>query len=305
MSQVFQNTLQKVKLVAPSDTSVFITGETGTGKELIARAIHDNSPRKNGPFISLNCGAIPKDLMESELFGYVEGAFTGARKHGYKGKFEQANKGTIFLDEIGEIPQTMQVALLRVLQERKVTPIGSTKEVPLDVRVITATHRDLRQLVGEGDFREDLFYRLHVYPIEAPALRDRKEDIPHLVRYICQKSNWNIDYLEDVVDRLIEYEWPGNIRELTNVLERLSIMLPQWPGSIVGLINEVLPTQSLDSLPKEENELVKTPLKPREKIQRDLMLDALKKTKGNVTAAAKLLDIPRSTFYKRLQRFSL
>ncbi|MCM3600061.1 sigma-54-dependent Fis family transcriptional regulator [Robertmurraya korlensis] len=304
VSQVFQNTLQKVKLVAPSDTSVFITGETGTGKELIARAIHDNSPRKNGPFISLNCGAIPKDLMESELFGYVEGAFTGARKQGYKGKFEQANKGTIFLDEIGEIPQTMQVALLRVLQERKVTPIGSTKEVPLDVRVITATHRDLRQLVGEGDFREDLFYRLHVYPIEAPALRDRKEDIPHLARYICQQSNWNIDNLEDVVDRLIEYEWPGNIRELTNVLERVSIMLPQWHGSLVGLINEVLPTKSLDILPTEENELVK-PLKPREKIQRDLMLDALKKTKGNVTAAAKLLDIPRSTFYKRLQRFSL
>lgn len=305
VSQVFQNTLQKVNLVAPSDTSVFITGETGTGKELIARAIHDNSPRKNGPFISLNCGAIPKDLMESELFGYVEGAFTGARKQGYKGKFEQANKGTIFLDEIGEIPQSMQVALLRVLQERKVTPIGSTKEVPLDVRVITATHRDLRQLVGEGDFREDLFYRLHVYPIEAPALRDRKEDIPHLARYICQKSNWNIDNLEDVVDRLIEYEWPGNIRELTNVLERVSIMLPQWHGSLVGLINEVLPTKSLDILSTEENELVKTPLKPREKIQRDLMLDALKKTKGNVTAAAKLLDIPRSTFYKRLQRFSL
>lgn len=305
VSQVFQNTLQKVKLVAPSDTSVFITGETGTGKELIARAIHDNSPRKKGPFISLNCGAIPIDLMESELFGYVEGAFTGARKQGYKGKFEQANKGTIFLDEIGEIPQTMQVALLRVLQERKVTPIGSTKEVPLDVRVITATHRDLRQLVGEGDFREDLFYRLYVYPIEAPALRDRKEDIPHLARYICQKSNWNIDCLEDVVDRLIAYEWPGNIRELTNVLERVSIMLPQWHGSIIGLINEVIPTKSLDAQPNEENEFVKTPLKPREKIQRDLMLDALKKTKGNVTAAAKLLDIPRSTFYKRLQRFSL
>lgn len=305
VSQVFQNTLQKVKLVAPSDTSVFITGETGTGKELIARAIHDNSPRKNGPFISLNCGAIPKDLMESELFGYVEGAFTGAKRRGYKGKFEQANKGTIFLDEIGEIPQTMQVALLRVLQERRVTPIGSTKEVQIDVRVITATHRDLKELVGKGDFREDLYYRLHVYPIEAPALRDRKEDIHHLAQYICKKNNWNIALLDDVIDRLIEYEWPGNIRELTNVLERVSIMLPQWNGLMADLIKEVLPTKSLDRMPKEENEPIETPLKPREKIQRDLMLDALKKTKGNVTAAAKLLDIPRSTFYKRLQRFGL
>jgi sigma-54 dependent transcriptional regulator, acetoin dehydrogenase operon transcriptional activator AcoR len=305
VSRVFQNTLQKIKIVAPSDTSVFITGETGTGKELIARAIHDNSLRENGPFISLNCGAIPKDLMESELFGYAEGAFTGARRQGYKGKFEQANKGTLFLDEIGEIPQTMQVALLRVLQERKVTPIGSMKEVPLDVRVITATHRDLSELVRNGEFREDLYYRLHVFPIEAPALRDRKEDIPHLVSYICQKNDWSIGHSESVIDKLIEYDWPGNIRELTNILERLHIMLPEWHGSIQALYKEILPTKQLPSGSKDEIESTENQLKPREKIQRDLMLDALKKTKGNVTAAAKLLDIPRSTFYKRLQRFSL
>ncbi|WP_066053752.1 sigma-54-dependent Fis family transcriptional regulator [Robertmurraya korlensis] len=304
VSEVFQHTLRKVKLVAPTDATVFITGETGTGKELIARAIHDNSSRRKGPFISLNCGAIPKDLMESELFGYVDGAFTGARRQGYKGKFEQAHKGTIFLDEIGEIPHTMQVALLRVLQERTITPIGSTKEIPLDVRVITATHREMLELVREGHFREDLYYRLNVYPIVIPPLRKRKEDIPYLVNYLCQKNNWSFDNIEDIFTRLREYDWPGNIRELTNMLERLHIMLPEGDLSGKEDISIVL-TTNIPISSSIEKETVDNNLKTREKIQRDLMLDALKKTKGNVTAAAKLLDIPRSTFYKRLQKFRL
>lgn len=302
-SKAFQNTLQKVKLVAPTDATVYISGETGSGKELIARAIHDNSPRKNGPFISLNCGAIPKDLMESELFGYAEGAFTGARKQGYKGKFEQAHKGTIFLDEIGEIPHTMQVALLRVLQERKVTPIGSTKEVSVDVRIITATHRDITELVKQGEFREDLYYRLNVYPISVPPLRQRKEDILHLVRYICQMNNWNTPNLDDLSARLKDYEWPGNIRELTNMLERLHIMSPvQQSGLEILTIHHPSVPQGREPEETEEDE---RKLNAREKIQRDLMLEALRKTKGNVTAAAKLLDIPRSTFYKRLQKFGM
>jgi transcriptional regulator of acetoin/glycerol metabolism len=309
-SKVFQNTLNKVKLVAPTDATVFITGETGSGKELIAQAIHDNSPRKDGPFISLNCGAIPKDLMESELFGYVEGAFTGARKQGYKGKFEQAQQGTIFLDEIGEIPHTMQVALLRVLQERKVTPIGSTKEIPLDVRVITATHRDITELVKKGDFRKDLYYRLNVYPIDVPPLRKRKEDIPHLVRYFCQRNGWSIPNQEDLMIRLKEYEWPGNIRELINVLERLHIMSPDNQSSKDMLVNSMeLLNINHPSIPptieQEFNYVDEKNFKAREKIQRDLILEALKKTKGNVTAAAKLLDIPRSTFYKRLKKFGM
>jgi transcriptional regulator of acetoin/glycerol metabolism len=309
-SEIFQNTLNKVKLVAPTDATVFISGETGTGKEVIARAIHDNSPRKEGPFISLNCGAIPKDLMESELFGYVEGAFTGARRQGYKGKFEQAQKGTIFLDEIGEIPHTMQVALLRVLQDRKVSPIGSTKEIPLDVRIITATHRDITKLVTEGDFREDLYYRLNVYPIDVPPLRKRKEDIPYLVRHFCKGNGWTIPNMEDLTSRLKEYDWPGNIRELINVLERLHILSLDEQSSQDMYNNsfESLtirhPSSSL-SIEQENIEEVEKKLKAREKIQKDLMLDALKKTKGNVTAAAKLLEIPRSTFYKRLQKFGM
>jgi transcriptional regulator of acetoin/glycerol metabolism len=309
-SGVFQKTLNKVKLVAPTDATVFISGETGSGKEVIARAIHDNSPRKEGPFISLNCGAIPKDLMESELFGYVEGAFTGARRQGYKGKFEQAQKGTIFLDEIGEIPHSMQVALLRVLQEKKVSPIGSTKEIPLDLRIIAATHRDIMKLVKEGDFREDLYYRLNVYPVDVPPLRKRKEDIPHLIRYFCKKNGWNIPNLDELSSRLKDYEWPGNIRELINVLERLHILSLDEQSSHDLFMNsfESLiirhPSSSLSN-GMEIREKVEEKLKAREKIQRDLMLDALKKTKGNVTAAAKLLEIPRSTFYKRLQKFGI
>ena len=309
-SEAFQNTLNQLKLVAPTDATVFISGETGSGKELIAQAIHDNSPRKNGPFISLNCGAIPKELMESELFGYVEGAFTGARRQGYKGKFEQAHKGTIFLDEIGEIPHTMQVALLRVLQERKVTPVGSSKEVPLDVRVITATHCDITKLVNEGVFRKDLYYRLNVFPIFVPPLRKRKEDIPYLVRYFCQKNHWNIPNIDHLSTKLQDYEWPGNIRELINVLERLHIMFPDQQSNQGILVNsiELFTIHNpfhLSPIEQENIENDEKKLKAREKIQRDLMLDALKKTKGNVTAAAKLLEVPRSTFYKRLQKFGM
>lgn len=196
-----------MKLVAPREANVYISGETGVGKELIAMAIHENGFRKKGPFVTINCGAIPKDLMESELFGYVDGAFTGAKRQGYKGKFEQANGGTIFLDEIGEIPSAMQVALLRVLQERKIVPIGGTKSISLDIRIITATHRNLEELVNEGSFRKDLYYRLNVYPIHVPPLRERIEDIPYLVNYLCSKNNWNIPLTEELLIHLNDYNW--------------------------------------------------------------------------------------------------
>lgn len=302
-SESFQNTLKKVKLVAPTDATVMITGETGCGKELIAQAIHDNSPRKNGPFISINCGAIPKELIESELFGYVGGAFTGARRQGNKGKFEQAHRGTIFLDEIGEIPHSMQVALLRVLQERKVTPIGASNEVSFDARVIVATHRNLAERVKQGEFREDLFYRLNVFPICVPPLRNRKEDIPQLVQYFCKRNNWYIPNIDEISSKLTAYDWPGNIRELMNVLERLHISAPDIGNGHDGLSLTLEPLAIMDSAPMEQERDER--LNTRAKIQRDLMLDALKKTKGNVTAAAKLLDVPRSTFYKRLQKFGL
>ncbi|MGG4040950.1 sigma-54-dependent Fis family transcriptional regulator [Bacillus smithii] len=311
-SKAFQNTLEEVKRVAPTDASVYILGETGTGKELVARAIHENSPRKNGPFIAINCGAIPRELMESELFGYVEGAFTGAKRQGYKGKFEQANNGTIFLDEIGEIPPAMQVALLRILQERKVTPVGGTKEIPLNIRIITATHRDLLQLVDEGSFRKDLYYRLHVFPIHVPPLRERKEDIPHLIRYFCEKNNWNIEWPDEILERMMDYHWPGNIRELFNVLERLQILFTCGitdSSQVLNLLDSFDIHQRFTASPSKEPDQERieesTSLTFREKIQKDLMIEALRKTKGNVSLAAKLLDIPRSTFYKRIRKFGL
>ncbi|MGG1596720.1 sigma-54-dependent Fis family transcriptional regulator [Paenibacillus naphthalenovorans] len=317
ISQAFQRTLDEMKRVAPSDTSVYISGETGTGKEVIARTIHENSSRKNGPFVAVNCGAIPKDLMESELFGYAEGAFTGARRHGYKGKFEQANQGTLFLDEIGEIPHSMQVALLRVLQERKVVPLGNAKEIPVDIRIITATHRDLGQLVKDGKFREDLYYRLHVYPIDVPPLRERKEDIPYLVRYFCGKHQWNIPLHPALFERLLEYHWPGNIRELINVLERLHIVsqgeeiAPLETMHVLDRLNIRGALSSNPSLEQNNTHIPANepaPCKPcslRDQIQKEQMTEALQKTKGNVTMAAQLLGIPRSTFYKRLRKFNI
>ncbi|MET3317682.1 UNVERIFIED_ORG: transcriptional regulator of acetoin/glycerol metabolism [Peribacillus simplex] len=311
ISEAFQNTLHKVKLVAPTEANVYISGETGVGKELVALSIHENSPRKKGPFITINCGAIPKDLMESELFGYVEGAFTGAKRQGHKGKFEQANGGTIFLDEIGEIPHAMQVALLRVLQEKKIVPIGGTKSISLDIRIITATHRNLAELVNEGSFRQDLYYRLNVYPVSVPPLRERKGDIPYLVRYLSEVNNWNIPLSEELLNSLKGYNWPGNIRELQNVLQRLSILLQDGRVDYEQLLNSMHSlaiTQKADcQSPKEidKNCIMGNELTTREKIQRDLMLEALQRTQGNVTAAAKLIDLPRSTFYKRLHKYGL
>ncbi|AMM93139.1 acetoin dehydrogenase [Peribacillus simplex] len=311
ISESFQNTLQKMKLVAPTEANVCIFGETGVGKELIAMAIHENGSRKNGPFITINCGAIPKDLMESELFGYVDGAFTGAKRQGHKGKFEQANGGTIFLDEIGEIPLAMQVALLRLLQERKIVPIGGTKSISLDIRIITATHRNLEELVNDGSFRQDLYYRLNVYPIHVPSLRERIEDISYLVNYLCLKNDWNIPLTEELMKRLKDYNWPGNIRELQNVLQRLTILLAEGPLDYIQVLNSMhsLPSARHDDIPslKEGGKkcIKGNELTIREKIQRDLMLEALQRSRGNVTAAAKFMDIPRSTFYKRLHKYGL
>jgi len=305
-SDAFQHTLEEIKLVSPTDASVYVCGETGVGKEYVARAIHENSPRKNGPFIAVNCGALPKELMESELFGYAEGAFTGARRQGYKGKFEQADGGTIFLDEIGEVPPEMQVALLRVLQERTVTPIGSSKEVPVNIRIITATHKDLLRLVEEGKFRQDLYYRLHVYPLYVPSLIERKEDIPYFIQHFCERKNWNVVFPKSICNQFSQHTWPGNIRELLNALERIYI-LSQGREICEKQISFLLQTMMRNQHQLElqtENKTEDT-LNFREKIQRDSMVEALEKTNGNVSLAAKLLDVPRSTFYKRMQKYKL
>ncbi len=305
-SSVFQHTLEEIKLVSPTDASVYVCGETGVGKEYVARAIHENSPRKNGPFIAVNCGSLPKELMESELFGYAEGAFTGARRQGYKGKFEQADGGTIFLDEIGEVPPEMQVALLRVLQERTVTPIGSSKEVPVNIRIITATHKDLLRLVEEGKFRQDLYYRLHVYPLYVPSLIERKEDIPYFIQHFCERKNWNVAFPKSICNQFSQHTWPGNIRELLNVLERIYI-LSQGREICEKQISFLLQTMmgNQHQLELQIENKTKYTLNFREKIQRDSMIEALEKTNGNVSLAAKLLDVPRSTFYKRMQKYKL
>ncbi|WP_460272013.1 sigma-54-dependent Fis family transcriptional regulator [Bacillus sp. NEAU-Y102] len=305
-SKAFQHTLEEIKLVSPTDASVYVCGETGVGKEYVARAIHENSLRKDGPFIAVNCGSLPKELMESELFGYVEGAFTGARRQGYKGKFEQAHGGTLFLDEIGEVPPEMQVALLRVLQERTITPIGSSKEVPVNIRIITATHKDLLRLVEEGKFRQDLYYRLHVYPLYVPSLIERKEDISYFIQHFCERKNWNVVFPKSICNQFLQHTWPGNIRELVNVLERIYILSQGreiCEKQVAFLLQTMMGNQQQLELQVENK--TEHPLNFREKIQRDSMIEVLQKTNGNVSLAAKLLDVPRSTFYKRMQKYKL
>ncbi|MEJ8548707.1 sigma-54-dependent Fis family transcriptional regulator [Brevibacillus borstelensis] len=315
-SKAFRHVLGQIERISKSSANVCIRGESGTGKELVARAIHLNSPYKAGPFVAVNCGAIPKDLIESELFGYAEGAFTGSRRHGYKGKLEQANGGTLFLDEIGEIPHQMQVALLRVLQERKVTPIGSHSEIPVNIRVIAATHRDLAQLVKEGKFREDLYYRLHVFPLYLPPLRERKEDIPCLIRFYCRQNKVELATIPQVIQQLMEYDWPGNIRELFNTLERLSIIgeeeLPYLLHELfqTGARAAAPPIVPADSLTRgktgsESRGVRLDKLTYREELEKQSIIQALQKTNGSASAAAGLLGIPRSTFYRKLQKYNL
>ncbi|MBU8577069.1 sigma-54-dependent Fis family transcriptional regulator [Bacillus pumilus] len=306
-SKVFQQTLSEMKRAAQTDANVYIWGETGTGKELAARAIHSASERHRGPFIAVNCGAIPESLLESELFGYAEGAFTGAKRHGAKGKFEQAHKGTLFLDEIGEIPYAMQVALLRVIEERKVVPLGGTHETPLDIRIITATHRNMNELLKEGKIREDLYYRLHVYPINIPPLRERKEDIHDLYRYYQKKHHWHAAFPESFFQKLQEYHWPGNIRELFNLFEHLRVLFPQggWIGeSQYASVLEAIDQKKQKLHPAECTETPKE-LTFRERIQKQTVIEALHKTKGHVSEAARLAGVPRSTFYKWMRKFHL
>jgi transcriptional regulator of acetoin/glycerol metabolism len=301
-SKIFENVIKCCERAAKTDVTVHITGETGTGKEIMARSIHLNSPRKNGPFIAVNCGAIPKDLIASELFGYVEGAFTGAKRRGHKGKFEQANRGTLFLDEIGEIPYEMQVALLRVLQEKQIVPIGGTKPIPLDIRIITATHRNLHELVRLGKFREDLFYRIYVYPIHVPPLRQRKEDLPFFIQYYCAKNNWPITFTHEIMEIFMKHDWPGNIRELFNVLERIRVQYEEnLPDAsiIYSMVSQW--NQWKENKFTEESQQ----LSFREQIEKNCIMDMLEKTRGNVTAAAAKLNIPRSTFYRKLKKYGL
>ncbi|HOF04441.1 MAG TPA: sigma-54 dependent transcriptional regulator [Syntrophales bacterium] len=301
-----------VKRVAPTTTTILISGETGTGKELIANAIHINSPRKANPLIKINCAAIAENLMESELFGYEKGAFTGAVVT-KPGRFELAHKGTLFLDEVGELPKEMQVKLLRAIQEQAFERVGGLKTIKVDVRLITATNRNLFQDVKEGRFREDLFYRLNVLPIHLPALRERKDDIPLLVSYFVdrfrKKLARDIEGLDDeVLDLFINYDWPGNIREMENLLERLVLMargqtitLADVPGEIRQAVQEqfLLPPEKK---PSQFKEFIRT---HTEEAERQLLVRCLEECGGNVTRAAQQLGLSRKGLQLKMIKYNL
>lgn len=301
----FLRVLDQAARVAQHDSTVLIHGETGTGKELLARAIHHNSRRKLKPFITINCGAIPKDLVEAELFGYKRGSFTGADAT-RPGKIEAADGGTLFLDEIGELPLDAQVKLLRVLQQGEISKIGSAEVNNVNVRVIAATHRNLQAMIEDGAFREDLYYRLAVVPLHLPALRERKEDIPELVEHLFQRAKErhaisNMQLAPSVMSHLVAYRWPGNVRELENLIERLLVLSPGSSIQEEDLpeeIRSVLPNASFwVDLPDEGISL--------EAVERELIVRALDRFKGNQTHAAKYLDISRRTLIYRIEKYGL
>jgi two-component system, NtrC family, response regulator PilR len=303
VSAAMEKLKQTIRTVASTGSTILIYGESGTGKELVARAVHICSPRVAQPFVSVNCGAFPETLLESELFGYVKGAFTGANQN-KRGLFEVADGGTIFLDEIGEMTLAMQVKLLRVLQERTVRPVGSASEIPIDVRVIAATNRDLDKQVAENTFREDLYYRLSVIPIRVPGLRERREDIPLLVNVFVRSLGKQLGHVPSGVDEtamslLHSYHWPGNIRELHNVLERAAILAR---GRLIRA--EDLPDLNVPS------EAADTPvdgaLKLRvDSFERSLIEEALRNSGGNQSEAARHLHVSRATLSYKMKAYGL
>jgi two-component system response regulator GlrR len=294
-----EDVLAKARLVADSDASVFIYGESGSGKELIARAIHSASRRREQPFVAINCGAIPEQLLESELFGHVKGSFTGAHRD-HKGLFQTANKGTLFLDEIGDMPVPLQVKLLRVLQERTVRPVGSTESFEVDVRVISATHRNIEAEMAAGNFRDDLYYRLNVVALHLPALAERREDIPllanHFLTVLAEKYSRAISgFAPEAIEALVSAPWPGNVRQLYNVVEQ-AVALATTPLIPATLVQTAIQHQQSEFASFEE---------ARRKFERDYLAQILRITEGNVTQAARLAKRNRTEFYKLLQRHQL
>ncbi len=297
-----QRVFELVKKVSPSNASVVISGESGTGKEVVARAVHNLSPRKDKPFIALNCSAIPATLIESELFGYERGAFTGADQRRL-GNFEMAHDGTLFLDEIGDLPLELQAKFLRVLEERKIRRLGGRSEVEVDVRVICATHRDLKEEIRRGRFREDLYFRLHVFTIGLPTLKERREDIPLLVHHFIEKFNAetgkHVQGVSPLAMSVLQgYAWPGNIRELRNTVERAMILVE---GDVIG--EEQLPPDMQATRP--EAATLRVPLGiPVEKVEKEYILASLQRNGGNKARTAELLGISEKTLYNKLNRYA-
>jgi len=332
-SQGIRDVFGVVEKAAASDSTVMIFGESGTGKELIARALHQNSKRESKPFIAVNCGAIPDGLLESELFGYEKGAFTGA-SHTRIGRLELANEGTVFLDEIGDMPTALQVKLLRVLAEQEIDRLGGSKPVKVNVRFITATHRNLEDAIKEGKFREDLYYRLNIIPIVIPPLRDRKSDIPLLVQHFLKKCNENQDQQakvisDETIQMLANYSWPGNIRELGNFIERMVVLsmggniTPRdLPEKVLGEVpRENLPPMEKSGCELSPTDMLQNGLKQSffiglpegginlknavEEFERGLITEALEKTNWVKNKAAGLLELNRTTLVEKIKKMDL
>ena len=293
-----------MKQAAEGDIAVLIRGESGTGKELVAKSVHHTSPRKQGPFVALNCAAIPETLIESELFGHERGAFTGATEQRL-GAFERADGGTILLDEIGDMPYALQGKLLRVLQEREIQRVGGTTPIPIDIRVMTATNKDIERLVRKGEFRQDLFYRIAAFPIEIPPLRERREDIPLLARHFLDKHAERVDKSISgtstaALRLLIQYDWPGNVRELENAIERAVLLetdVVLQAGRLPPQLSPVIAVGSDGSPP--------TAILPLAEVERQALVHALEVADNNITQAAQALGINRATLHRKLKKYDL
>ena len=317
-SQVIQNLLATIEKISQTDSTVLIQGESGTGKELVARAIHENSPRAGKPLVIVNCGAIPQELLEAELFGHVKGAFTGATQN-RQGRFEMANGGTIFLDEVGELPLHLQVKLLRVLQQRSFEAVGSNQTVSVDVRIIAATNRNLEEMVAKREFRDDLFYRLNVIPVAIPALRERKDDIQGLIKHFIDSFNNATGHKVEVpsgqiLDALKAYDWPGNVRELENLMERLVILKGQGTVDLGDLPHRIF-QKFAEGKPMGDGAMSEWEF-PRmvlpnsgvnlkaivEAFENHLIDQALARTANNKNRASELLHMNRTTLVEKLRK---
>lgn len=303
--EAMKKVMAQVERVAVTDTRVCILGETGTGKELVARTLHEKGPRASGPFVAINCAAVPAELIESELFGHEKGSFTGAAGR-HIGKFEQAEHGTLFLDEIGDMPLSMQAKLLRVLEEGEVERVGGGKPVAVDARVIVATHRNLESLVRDGQFRQDLFHRVFVFPISLPPLRDRRDDIPVLLEafavQLCAQNNWKpVTFTPDAVQALQQYTWPGNVRELRNIVERLMLLASGDEVGAEAVRAALMPTTDIAG-----QNFGSGILSARvEGFEREVILAELKRANFHVTNAAKALGLERSHLYKKAEQLGI
>ena len=319
-SPVMQNLYELVENVALSDAPVMIGGESGTGKELVARAIHEASDRREKPFIKVNCSALNENLLESELFGHVKGAYTGAEKTRI-GRFEAAHGGTIFLDEIGDISPTIQVKLLRTLEEKEIERVGDHQPIKVDVRVVSATNKNLETLIQQDQFRDDLYFRINVFPIHCPPLKDRLEDIPFIVQNFIRLNNEKsgkkiLGMTPEAIEKITTYPWPGNVRELRNAIEYAFVLCPSGgisvdhlPPKIVGASNDCVEPQTTEPQRTEdratENTATTPVLKPSDVAKRAALIDALRQTRGNRSETAKLIGVSRVTIWKQIKRFKI